>query len=540
MILDVERVPASALPPFDLCIVGAGAAGITLAQALIRTGLRICILESGGRKLEPGPQALADGQAEGQPYFPLIETRARCFGGSTVWWNGECRPLDPAQDLQARPWLGDAGWPIPPSELLRHYPQAQELCGLGPEPFDPPDPWLAGAGLAALPLDPDRWVTRLFRYAPVLNFAAAFGAGLRRATNVTVLLHAHVAAIEVSADAGRATGLLVKRRNGPGLRLAAPLIVLAAGGIENARLLLVSGRGGLGNGHDLVGRHFMEHLFLDDVARLVPTRPGRELRPYFRRLPLLGRDSKATLAPTAALLAAEGLPNFAIKLASAAKRQPGMLALLALRDGLRQHRPGERALAAARTLLADLPGTACALGVVAAGRETGGGGAPVPLLVSVVGEQTPDPASRVTLSERRDPFGEPLARLDWQVAERDRLALWRALELLAAEAGRSGLGRLDLPGDAGRELALGRLRGGRHHMGTTRMGLRPSEGVVDPECRVHGIPNLYVAGSSVFPTAGHANPTLTIVALALRLAETIARDAPALLHEQRSALDDSG
>ena len=537
MIVDAERVPTGELPPFDLCIVGAGAAGITLAQALIRTGLRICILESGGRKLEPGPQALADGHAEGQPYFPLIETRARCFGGSTIWWNGECRPLDPAQDLQARPWLGDAGWPIPPSELHRHYPQAQELCSLGPEPFDPPDPWLADAGLAALPLDPDRWVTRLFRYAPVLDFAAAFGARLRRATNVTVLLHAHVAAIEVSADAGRATGLLVKRRNGPRFRLAAPLIVLAAGGIENARLLLASR---LGNGHDLVGRHFMEHLFLDDAARLVPTRPVRAFRPYYRRMSLRGRDVKATLAPTATLLAAEGLPNFAIKLASAAKRQLGMLALLALRDGLRQHRPGERPLAAVRALLADLPGTARALAAVAAGRETGAGGAPVPLLVSVVGEQTPDPASRVTLSERRDAFGEPLARLDWRVAERDRLALWRVLELLAAEAGRSGLGRLDLPGDAGRELALARLRGGRHHMGTTRMGVRPSQGVVDPDCRVHGIPNLFVAGSSVFPTAGHANPTLTIVALALRLADTIARDAPALLHGQRSAVDDPG
>ena len=140
----------------------------------------------------------------------------------------------------------------------------------------------------------------------------------------------------------------------------------------------------------------------------------------------------------------------------------------------------------------------------------------------------------------RDAFGEPLARLDWRVAERDRLALWRVLELLAAEAGRSGLGRLDLPGDAGRELALARLRGGRHHMGTTRMGVRPSQGVVDPDCRVHGIPNLFVAGSSVFPTAGHANPTLTIVALALRLADTIARDAPALLHGQRSAVDDPG
>ena len=125
MIVDAESVSASGLAPFDLCIVGAGAAGITLAHTLVRSGLRICVLESGGHRLESWRQSLADGQADGQPYFPVIETRARCFGGSTLWWNGECRPLDLAEDLQARPWLGDSGWPIRPSDLLRYYPRAQ-------------------------------------------------------------------------------------------------------------------------------------------------------------------------------------------------------------------------------------------------------------------------------------------------------------------------------------------------------------------------------------------------------------------------------
>ena len=296
----------------------------------------------------------------------------------------------------------------------------------------------------------------------------------------------------------RATGVVVKRRNAPELRLTVPLIVLAAGGIsENARLLLVSrphGQGGLGNGHDLVGRHFMEHLFLDDAAHLLPARPMLEFRPYFRRMTLQGRDIKATLAPTAALLASQGLPNFAIKLASAAKRRPGILALLALRDGLTSSRPGTHPLVAARNLLGDLPGTARALVAVAAGRETGSDKAPVPLLVSVVGEQTRNPSSRVTLSERRDQFGDPLARLDWQVLERDKFALWRALELLGAEANRSGLGQLILPDAAARELAFTKLRGGRHDIGTTRMGLLPSGGVVDPDCRLHGIPNLLWQG----------------------------------------------
>ena len=534
MIVDAERLPPGELPPFDLCIVGAGAAGITLALALIGTGLRICILESGGPGLDSMRQSLADAEAEGQPYFPVIQTRARRFGGSTAWWDGECRPLDVAEDLQARPWLGDPGWPCPASDLLRYYPEAQELCGLGSEPFDPADRWLAMAELTALPLDPDRFGTRIFRYAPVLDFAAAFGSRLRDAPDVTVLLHAHVIAIETSQDGRRATGVTVARQNGPALRLAGPLIALAAGGIENARLLLASGpreQGGLGNGHDLVGRYFMEHIFLDDAARLLPTRLVPELRPYIRRMTVNGRQIKATLAPTAALLASEGLPNFVIKLSSMAKRRAGLVALLALRDRLRSDRPGQRPWAAAQTLLADLPGTARAIARLASGRELGTNRHPEPLLVSVVSEQTPNPASRVTLSGRRDRFGQPLARLDWQLADRDRRGIWRALELLAGELGRSGLGQLTLPDAEGQEHALGRLRGGRHHMGTTRMGILPKLGVVDPDCRVHGVPNLFVAGSSVFPTGGHANPTLTIMALTLRLGEYIRRHARDMLHE---------
>ena len=534
MIVDAETLPADALPSFDLCIVGAGAAGITLAIALIGSGLRICILESGGPSLERMRQSLADAQAEGQPYFPVIETRARRFGGSTAWWDGECRPLDGAEDLQARPWLGDPGWPSGvPDDLLRYYPRAQELCGLGPEPFDPAQPWLAGVGFAALPLDPSRFVTRIFRYASVLDFAEAFGDQLRDAPDVNVLLHAHVTAIEPSDDGTRATAVMVIRESGPALRVATPLIVLAAGGIENARLLLASGRRGgqpsLGNDHDLVGRFFMEHIFLDDVAQLLPTRPLPELRPYFRRLTVNGRQFKATLAPTAALLQAEGLANFVIKFASSAKRSPGLKGLLTLRDRRRSGRPGPGRWAATRMLLADLPGTAGALARVASGREIGTEAHPLPLLVSVVGEQAPNPASRVTLSERHDRFGQPLALLDWRLAKSDRQLAWWALELLAFEAIRSGLGQLTSPDAEGRLRAAEGLRGGRHHMGTTRMGLLPSQGVVDPDCRVHGVHNLFVAGSSVFPSAGHANPTLTIMALALRLAEFLRQNSHNLL-----------
>ncbi|MGE3741342.1 MAG: GMC family oxidoreductase N-terminal domain-containing protein, partial [Geminicoccaceae bacterium] len=294
MIADAEHLPSSVLSPFDLCVVGAGAAGIALTTALLGSGLRICVLESGGMRPDRWRQSLADAEAHGQPYFPIIETRARCFGGTTTWWNGECRPLDPAEDLEPRPWLDDPGWPIPAGELLRYYPAAQEFCGLGAEPFDPAPAWLAAAGHEALPLDPTRFVTRMFRYAPVLDFAELHGAGLRAADDVTVLLHAHAAGIDMSPDGRRAIGVRVRRRNAPELQVAASATVLATGGIENARLLLLSG---LGNYHDLVGRHFMEHLFLDDAAPVVGLGPSALFRPYFRRMSAHGLQVKAALAP---------------------------------------------------------------------------------------------------------------------------------------------------------------------------------------------------------------------------------------------------
>ena len=245
--------------------------------------------------------------------------------------------------------------------------------------------------------------------------------------------------------AGGRPGCRSSAQTAPKLRLAPPLIALAAGGIENARLLVASGpreQGGLGNGHDLVGRYFMEHFpgrcRASAAPRLVP-----ELRPYFRRMTVNGRQIKATLAPTATLLASEGLPNFVIKLSSMAKRRAGLVALLALRDRFRSNRPGQRPWAAARTLLADLPGTARAIARLASGRELGTDRHPEPLLVSVVSEQTPNPASRVTLSGRRDRFGQPLPRLDWHLVDRDRRGIWRALELLTGELDRSGFGQLD-------------------------------------------------------------------------------------------------
>lgn len=196
---------------------------------------------------------------------------------------------------------------------------------------------------------------------------------------------------------------------------------------------------------------------------------------------------------------------------------------MALRDCLRSGFPPSGRLAFLRDLIVDGPASALALLRCRGGREFYGRRGPRPLFVTVVAEQLPNAQSRVTLSDRRDALGERAALLDWRLTERDRTAWGDGLRLLGDALAEARLGRLDLVLDEA--AALDRLRGGRHQMGTTRMSTDPRHGVVDAECRVHGIANLFIAGSSVFPTGGHANPTLTIVALALRLAERLATHA---------------
>ena len=134
-------------------------------------------------------------------------------------------------------------------------------------------------------------------------------------------------------------------------------------------------------------------------------------------------------------------------------------------------------------------------------------------------EQSPNPHSRVTLSDERDIFGRNRVRLDWRLTPLDMRSIIKAQEIIDQELRYAGLGRLEI--ELRTETPPEHLEGGWHHMGTTRMHRDPKRGVVDEHCRVHEITNLFIAGPSVFPTGGYANPVLTFVALAIRLADYI-------------------
>ena len=524
MLLDFRSAESGSEIECDVCVIGAGAAGITLARELAGGRLSVCLLESGGLSWDEGAHDLNRGAAFdlGVRYQPLEITRARFFGGTTNLWLGACTPLD-AGAFRVRPWVPHSGWPISAAALDPYYRRAQAICQLGPYEYGPAlAEW---AGVPAPDVDPARVGLRFRQYSPPTRFGEVYRRELETTPRVRVLLHA--TATELIAQPGNSTGSVVKHvavrsLEGTEASVRARAVVLAGGAIENARLLLNSDSAepaGLGNRHDLVGRFFMEHTFYP-CGFVAPDDYARTLAVFEAR-----RAHDLTVVPT-------------LRLSAEVQRKEQVLESAALLDPSQQ--PANPGVVAARRIAraldrADLPDDFGAdlrevlanLGAVAQASwgklvyddpsryEAKGLG------LFAQTEQAPNPESRVALAAERDALGMRRVSLDWRLSELDR----RTVEVMARKVGveltRLGLGRVRI---SERLLAGGdrwheELAWGHHHAGTTRMSHGPRQGVVDPDCRVHGVANLYAAGGSVFPTCGDANPTLTIVAMALRLAD---------------------
>jgi choline dehydrogenase-like flavoprotein len=479
MIVDARVVPNDSLINCDICIVGAGAAGITIAREFLGRSVQVVLLESGWLTPDAKTQSLYTGEVTERPYFDLDVARSRYFGGTTNLWTGECRPLD-AQDFERRDWVPDSGWPFGLDELLPFYRKAQSVCQLGPYGYTADD-W-RGHGVRPMAIEGGRIQSYAFQYSPPTRFGDVYREELRQAPNVVTYLGANAVDLETPAPPQRVSAVKVGCLAGTSFRVAARAFVLATGGIENARLLLLSDRvqpAGLGNSHDLVGRYFMEHIYLDAAADIRAPR-GAISDFYTSGHWVDGRRVRGILGLTPEVRRREHLTNYC-----------GVIV-----------EPSACLLTRLGNIIADVRAKP----------------APRAYLVKNVMEQAPNPESRVTLGQDRDRLGCRLTALRWRLSSLDKFTAHRAHAILGEELSRSGLGQMRSL--MGREVDPWptTVRGARHHMGTTRMHADSRRGVVDADCRVHGIANLYVAGSSVFPTSGAANPTLTIVALALRLA----------------------
>jgi choline dehydrogenase-like flavoprotein len=562
MFIDARTVPDGTVLETDLCIVGAGAAGITLARTLAASHLSVTVLESGDITYDQATQELDAGANLGLPYFPLDTSRLRYFGGTTNHWGGLCRPMDP-QDFEARSWLANSGWPIDRSDLDPYYDDARKIVGLSSGTWDLGE-WLDEDAHRPLPLEGGRAFTRIVQVVPTAqrSFGRRYHDELEKLQNVTVQLRANALEIETRGSATNATttGIRVATLAGNAFTVSARAYVVAAGGLENARLLLASAGAnpaGVGNDHDLVGRFFLEHprfvagMFLPASRALsldfyVHHRIGSTTLQGYIALPREIQE-RERLTDVQVLVVPELDPSF--KEAVDADvidevREVAQIAAKGRLDRLAGHVadvvedltswesylvPGtplplpypeligelmRRTPADAQALIPDLFGDIAA----AAYRKLYGAPVVSALLRTRI-DPLPNSDSRLTLGAERDALGMRKPQLTWKLSDLDRHSVRRTMEILGAEIGQAGLGRIQVTFDEAGSEWPSDLAGGWHHMGTTRMSDEPAHGVVDRDCRVHGIDNLFIAGSSVFPTAGSGTPTMTLVALALRLAD---------------------
>jgi choline dehydrogenase-like flavoprotein len=461
----------------QVCIVGGGPCGLALAAALAAAGRQVLVLERGGR--HAGPRSDNAFEEAGFPCGPPEQVRRFALGGSGRIWG---RTLAVPDEATFTSPAGDGpAWPLPFERLQPYYQRALGL--MQAEPGLSPGPEAADAEVVLRPA----WRSPCwFPLAQPLPATAAVLTGHR--------------AVRLQAASGRVQAAEVLTRRGEEAAVTADCFVLAAGAVENAMVLLLSGIGG-----DLAGRYFAEHPQV-----LVPV--GLRRQQLQRHLP------DALFSP----------PRASWDLGPAVRRRSGLPAasayLVPYRDPALWSRPG---VLAAGTLFhslyhRDLPPrplrtlgrTLAALPDVARVARAHSGEAPLALRVTL--EAPADPANRVTLSRSTDRLGLPRPRVRWQPGPASAAALERLVGGITRRALREGWDPPDPPADLGWP---DRIAPGAHHMGTTRMSLRPDEGVVDIDCRVHGLSNLFVAGTSLFPTCGAANPMLTALALTLRLAE---------------------
>jgi choline dehydrogenase-like flavoprotein len=485
MIADASHDRGRFARPFDVCVVGSGPAGITLARRLAAAGATVALMEAGGLAFTPASQAIYEGETRGLDYFPLDMPRLRYFGGTSNHWAGWCRALD-AIDFEAKPFNPLSGWPIAQIDLDPYRAEADAILDL-PSATEAPDLALAQSGHTFHRIQ--------FRWSPPTRFGPKYGEEIARSPRIHLVLNANLHALDLAPDGTAVTGARFRTLapGDPGFAITARHYCLAAGGIENARLLLnfpTADGHAIGNRHDLVGRCFAEHphFVLADLL-LVDPPPGLDF-----------------YSPTAAFVAEHAVLNFGLRI-EPARREPDPLASLA-------RTPCDADFTLARRAL-----EACAPRPM---HRT-----PTPGTLRIAQEQAVNPASRVSLGDARDALGLRRAVLDWRLDDLDIHTMRTAAMAMATHLAEQNLGRARLrdwllaeparlPGLDADEVA------GKHHMGTTRMAADPRHGVTDADARVHGLDNLHIAGSSLFSTSGHANPTYTIVQLALRLGDHLA------------------
>jgi choline dehydrogenase-like flavoprotein len=517
VIVDGRDVPTGTVVSVDLCIIGGGPAGISLAlQFANQARITVALVESGGREWDERTQELSEADSVGHAYFPVKETHLRVLGGSTLSYGGICTEMSDL-DFEQRSWVPESGWPLGKSALDPYLPKARELLGV-------PDEAAPGAGWDST----DATVWEPVRVSdPPTRFGRKYAPELEKASNVTTYLHSTVTNLALHPDGGHIAGVTVRSFGGNHFRIEASSYVLAGGGVETPRLLLASNdvaTAGIGNQYDNVGRYFQEHLRATD-RYLIPA----GLKAQTEQITgAAGTLHFSRLALTDETMRREQLLNYYANVTFGFSGQDSAQWSAIRRIVVAYKRPwndspyfqgagGGRtkiywedvrtALVKPHRTIQSLAGAALRPTFMRRWVELGS---------SI--EQVPRRENRVTLVSDKDELGMPRIELHWSLDDREKDTYLRGRKIILEELDRH-LAGLSANAKDDQEQWPDSIIGTWHHAGTTRMHDDRKKGVVDTDARVHGINNLYIASSSIFPTSGATSPTQAIVCLTLKLAD---------------------
>ncbi|MFS4416352.1 GMC oxidoreductase [Maribacter sp. 2307ULW6-5] len=555
MIINTNEIRNGQIMVADVCIIGSGAAGIAIALQFIGTSKRVVVLTGGKRRETLKNRSLYKGVVEPKgTHEDLREKRRRAYGGSTLDWGGRCIPFD-AIDFEKRDHVPFSGWPIDYDEVAKHYPRAMALCKAGEFNFKAPTTFPNTPKEILTGLDnEDIHSNALERWSTPVNFAKDYGKELAAAPNIKVLVNAHATGID-TAERKSSVSAISARAGEKDFEVVAHHYVLAAGAIENARILLASKNGhhpnGIGNEKDVVGRYYMCHH--DGFFGAVAPKDRKSIL-YDFETDKDGVGCRRRWVITAKAQRERKMGNavmFLHSLHNDEKEQDPLFSLISTVKWLRNFitpRTGETRLALWKNdkkmllwhlkvvlskIWGQLPQLIHLSGLRFKKRR-------LPFILKSVNseqlglyfqtEQVPHPDSRITLApDRVDAHGMPLAKVQMAFNDMDVKTVVESYLLFKEQYLKNVEGEIHVDLKALDQFvrdSFNNFSSGSHQMGTTRMAADDNFGVVNADCRVHGMENLYVAGASVFPTGSHANPTLTIVALALRLAEHLIETDP--------------
>jgi choline dehydrogenase-like flavoprotein len=530
MLIDARQIPENEIINCDICIVGSGAAGITLAHEFLQIGMSVILLESGGMEVDSKTRDLDKGDVLDPNVHDQLELyRRRTFGGTTVAWTGRCVPYDEI-DFEQRTYVPYSGWPFPKSTLDPYYSRAHSFAEVGNYSYDPQTilcesarkkPLISGFQSESIETD------KLFLFSPPTNFGKKYRDVLVKSSSIKIFLHATCLKISTNQEGNLVESLKVASLRKNEFSIIAKQYILAAGGLENTRLLLLSNdthANGIGNKEDLVGRFYMGHI--TNRAEVQFKMPN-VIWDFERTIE--GIYCKRAMSIKAEKQIHYELLNHRVMIGRPDIQNPshknGVFSATYLAKSFFSGKASyETLLAHTKNVLVDSPSLFSFSKKWIPQRLLAKRKLPSVMLQSssntymlcLDSEQTPNPSSRVSLSDRKDDFGQRRLKVDWQCTEFDMQSMLKTTQLIVQSLLDAKVANANIPTDLNPTMALG-----GHHIGTTRMSVSSRYGVVDENCKVHGVSNLFIASSSVFPTSSHANPTLTIIAIAIRLADYI-------------------